>query len=249
MPTGICKLCQNNAELKDSHFLPKAIYGHIRESSGETHMSASPDKFIQTSRQVKQYLLCADCEGRLNKEGENWVLKNYAKAPNDFPILKNLSKVVPIKQSRDDKYYQCSGDVDANRIGYFAVSVFWRAAVSDWQSPLGKIIKLDFGPYLEKFRLYLLGSAGFPKEAALSALVTPSYSPPDFTLYPSWLPRSNLPFHRYGFYIPGLLFTLGIGKKIIPEMVEECAIHNGVLHVSPEAIRIARSTFRRLRSA
>lgn len=212
-------------------------------------MSASPNKFIQTSRQTKQHLLCAGCEERFNREGENWVLKNYAKAPNDFPLLANLSKITPVKLAGDDAYYKCSGDVDANRIGYFAISIFWRAAISDWQSPLGKIEKLDFGPYLERFRLYLLGKEGFPKEAALSTLVTPSNNPPDFTLYPSWLPKSNLPFHRYGFYIPGLLFTLGIGKKIMPEMVEECVIHNNVLRLSPEAIRIANSTFRRLKSA
>jgi len=231
--------------------LPKAIYKHIRLSSNQDPVSASPSKAIQWSKQTKDYLLCSDCEGRFSKNGEDWVLKNYVKTSGNFPILQNLSQASPVKQHGNDSYYKCDSisGVDVDKISYFATSVFWRAAAHSWKTPLGQTLKLDFGSYEEELRLYLLGQTTFPRNAILSVLVAPNTTPPMATLFPATLPRKPAPYYRHGFYMPGLLFTLCLGQQITPDMIDECSVHSRILRVSDLAIKLANSAWSKVKAA
>jgi len=56
---------------------------------------------------------------------------------------------------------------------YFAASVVWLAAVRQWKYH-DDILQLNLGPYIETFRLYLIGEQDFPTSAAVWINVRPS---------------------------------------------------------------------------
>ena len=61
MPEGVCALCHQNAELRDSHLIPKGVYKALREPD---HVIRHPilvtaAATVQSSEQVSDYLLCA----------------------------------------------------------------------------------------------------------------------------------------------------------------------------------------------
>ncbi len=77
MPIGNCKLCLMQKDLQDSHLLPAAMYKYIR-----VPLKRNPNPVIvgrkvtaTSSRQVTDYLLCAECEELFNKNGEGETLR------------------------------------------------------------------------------------------------------------------------------------------------------------------------------
>ena len=69
---GQCRLCLNEAELQNSHFIPQAAYKRVRgEGTNPNPIVVQDGKAIQTSAQTRAHLLCHDCEQRLSKNGEH----------------------------------------------------------------------------------------------------------------------------------------------------------------------------------
>lgn len=52
------------------------------------------------------------------------------------------------------------------------MSVFWRASVHVWERPLKSESPIRLGPYEETCRKYLLGETDFPKNVALTLVVS-----------------------------------------------------------------------------
>ena len=82
----LCKLCKQDRELRDSHFLPAAVYAQLRNPADQNPNPVLITKKLSltTSKQMKDYVLCAECEERLSKFGETWVLANMAR-PGRLP--------------------------------------------------------------------------------------------------------------------------------------------------------------------
>lgn len=87
LPQGTCKLCHQTKDLRDSDFIPAAMYKYIRATSlkNPNPVVVGPGRTIRTSEQVRDYLLCAECEDRFNKNGEQEVLK-WACKRDRFPL-------------------------------------------------------------------------------------------------------------------------------------------------------------------
>jgi hypothetical protein len=68
--------------------------------------------------------------------------------------------------------------IETEKLGYFALSVIWRAAVHQWATPFGgKTTVLNLGAAEESIRKFLLGEAQFPTNVAILATVcTDPYS-------------------------------------------------------------------------
>jgi hypothetical protein len=66
MPQGICRLCQQETELRQSHVLPAFVFRWLKESAGNAHMrrGMEPNRRVQDG--LKYYWLCESCEGTLN---------------------------------------------------------------------------------------------------------------------------------------------------------------------------------------
>lgn len=64
---GICRLCDNEKELRESHVIPSFVYKWLKNSSGSGFLrfGIEPNKRVQDG--YKFYWLCDDCEGLLNE--------------------------------------------------------------------------------------------------------------------------------------------------------------------------------------
>src|SRR5688500_12225518 len=89
-----CRLCHAEAELRNSHFIPKAYYRLLRwaEDRNPNPIVVSPSRAARTSSQVTDRLLCSACEERFNSGGESWVLRNAWRGENSFQIHAGLKK-------------------------------------------------------------------------------------------------------------------------------------------------------------
>lgn len=63
---GICRLCNNNTNLRESHIIPAFVYKWLKETSGTgfIRVGYAPNQRVQDGH--KCHLLCDDCEGLFN---------------------------------------------------------------------------------------------------------------------------------------------------------------------------------------
>lgn len=165
MPIGLCKLCRQNKDLRDSHYIPRAMY---KGTAAPGMRNPNPVVITRkqtgrTSRQIRDYVLCGDCERRFNKNGEDWMLKALG-AGKRFPLRDRLDVAVPESATAELRRYSCSTTgINAEKLGYFALSVFWRGGIHDWRDPFGSPApKLDLAEMEEPIRKYLYGEEQIP---------------------------------------------------------------------------------------
>lgn len=166
---GVCKLCREERELMDSHFMPAALY-----PKGKTIHYATRTSSGTAPAEVKTYLLCRQCEGRFNQNGESEVLRLLAPkiARKSLPLLRQLRDVPPLRPAPDGSpiliYSAPSVGIDTGSFVYFALSLAWRAAVHRWTLPDGTTTEAyDLGPHEARIREFLLGTSPFPPETAV----------------------------------------------------------------------------------
>ena len=168
-----------------------------------------PDVSILTSDQAADYVLCTDCEGRFNRNGENWTLRHCRRSRADFPLLRMLKEATPSTLSSPDfLIYEgsTSPGVDPDQLGYFAASVFWRGAIRGWELARRQSERLKLGKYEGELRVFLVGGI-FPTDAVLIVTVSSeSLAVPDtLTTFP-FLKGHDGRFRQYKFTIPGITF-------------------------------------------
>lgn len=134
---GICALCfQADQELCESHFLPAGVYRVTRDEAQDNPdpLKLTDDGVFQDSTQISDYLLCGDCEERLNKNGERWFLAHCSRK-DQFLLASKLDGARPADSSGTIKVYHAAGisTIDSSAIVYFAASMFWRASVHRWK--------------------------------------------------------------------------------------------------------------------
>jgi len=133
MPKGTCKLCLEDKELCDSHYLPKRLYAfaRARQMKNPNPLVVSGKSAKQVSDQLRGYVFCKGCEDLFNKNGEAWVL---AKIPHDygepFPLQDALVPEKPLAIGKDVNLYDGSSikAFDMEKLVYFGLSIFWRGA-------------------------------------------------------------------------------------------------------------------------
>lgn len=210
-------------ELQDSHFIPRAMYKYLRTSSEKNPnpMVVGRTKAATTSKQVKDYLLCAKCEDLFNKNGENEILK-WVWNSKSFPLGDRLSVAVPLRLDMGAPAFSgVAIGVDNEKLAYFALSLLWRAAVHEWEMPFGgKTTLLNLGATEESIRKYLLGTAGFPSEVVVVAtactdpLSIQSFSVPSQVL--------GYPGTCFAILALGIYFRVPIGSDIPAKIREIC---------------------------
>ena len=215
---GQCRLClRSPVELKKSHFMPAGVYRLLRGDSSEKNpnpVAMTAKAAVQTSRQITASLLCGDCEGRLSKNGENWVLKHCLKRDGSFPLAAILRATPPdVSSSRSHtKIYRAAGiaEINVDALGYFAASMFWRGSIHGWNHDGS--VPVGLGAYQEPFRRYLLSEEPFPRHCAMWVVVRERSDILRLTYLP--IGRRAGDFYVHKFPMPGLGFTLLVGKRI-----------------------------------
>src|SRR2546428_1007376 len=177
MPIEICKLCGLRRELKASHLMPRSLYKKARSSAVKGNRD--PLLITRTTRktssyQITDYVLCGDCEHRLNTQGEDYVMRLVAKQNGDFSLLEVLQGTAPTIRHSDWNAYSAADTptIDRDKIAYFAISVYWRASIHTWEQENGDEVRIDLGTkYNEEIRKYLLGETPVPKNVSLQLTV------------------------------------------------------------------------------
>lgn len=114
-----------------------------RESAGL--MMNSGGTAFKLGRQITQYLLCACCETRFSKNGEDYFADVAMQRPGQIPpvLLRVLSvnlnpfrHRIPYRRfSFGSGLFDGEGGkgIDSRSIYYFAISLFWRGGLDGWR--------------------------------------------------------------------------------------------------------------------
>ncbi|MGD0778476.1 MAG: hypothetical protein ABSC05_37325, partial [Candidatus Solibacter sp.] len=153
-----------------------------------------------------------------NKNGEKEVLK-WVFNGNNFPLADRLAVAHPHHQFGENVAFSAADiGIDTDKFGYFALSVIWRGAVHEWDTPWGKSTVLDLNQAEDPIRRFLLEQTGFPDEVAIvMSVCTDIYSRGAF-----FMPSRVLNFQGtcFAFLTVGLHLMVFIGPetKTIREM-------------------------------
>src|SRR5262249_31459606 len=151
--------------LRDSHLLPRSLYKTLRttEVTNPNPIFLNSTRAGQTSKQITDHVLCGDCEGLFNANGESWMMTQIAR-PGRFPLQEAIRETPCLFANASFAVHSCTSvcKIDLNKTTYFALSVFWRASVHRWRVE-GREIKIELGPYTELIRKFLRGTGNFPQ--------------------------------------------------------------------------------------
>jgi hypothetical protein len=223
-----CKLCLRHVpRLEKSHFLPAGVYRILRDD-GEKNPNPwqlTRTNSVQTSWQMKAPLLCFDCEQRLCKHGEAWVLAHCLKKNGAFPLASILAgrSTALASDETTTRIYHAFGipEININAISYFAASMFWRGSIHPWNED--GTCPVSLGPFQEQFRQYLMELQPFPKDCALWVAVRQEKEIDRLTYAPFGERQGNI--HVYKFPIPGLAFLTAVSKNIPSNFRDRCFVH------------------------
>jgi hypothetical protein len=163
---GPCLLCSKQGPLINSHILPAWSYRNVLENprGGGPRVLVEGKVARLTHDQHKEPMLCADCEVEFSKS-EGYVSRITTQPNGSFPAW-TAAKFLDSRRSYDPKAL-CRRDassMDCEKIGYFAASVLWRAAVARQNN-----FTLDLSEgHKSELQEYLLGRTGFPPSLRLT---------------------------------------------------------------------------------
>jgi hypothetical protein len=215
-----CGLCQERKGLRDSHLIPKAVYKGLRTpdyGSNPHPVVTTRDRSFTGSQQVSAPFLCPDCEQLFSKNGEAYVLAEYARRDGQFKLRERLQTTTPWFSCAQFKTYAAEPVLgkQADKYLYFASSVFWRASAGCWKMGGKRVGNISLGTtYQEQFRLFLLGKQQFPDSARIFVHVSLEQQPDLTVVFPCTRPGRTHGAHCHKFYIPGILFILFLGGNV-----------------------------------
>jgi hypothetical protein len=184
----------------------------------------APKVTATSSRQVKGYVLCSDCESLFNENGESWMMRQVWNGKR-FPLGERLDVALP--QYTVGSLRAFSGravGVNTAALGYFALSVIWRGAVHQWDMPFGgKATVLRLGAPEEPIRKFLLGEALFPPEVAIVATIC-SDRHSRGVFYMPWQ-RANFPGQSFEILTLGVQFEVFAGARFLWSCARSAASH------------------------
>src|SRR5580658_3410688 len=225
MTRGICPLCDREQELELSHYIPRALYPANLVYTNKTISG-------RITGQMKQHLLCGDCEDRFNENGEDYVLKWIAPNKKRFPLLDRMNVAMPVPGSTKQMVYSSADlGVDTENFGYFMLSILWRASVAEWVLPDKTVTtKISLGGQEAPIKAYLLGTAPFPPDAAVMMTIC------DDPFSRSWLARPNAiknirGFSGFEFLARGVYFHTLFGAGIPPKFRRLCCASSSYRYI------------------
>ena len=130
--TGICKLCLNEKELRQSHIIPEFMYQNIYDKDPKrfytlnVHIESDEDSKRKIEQKgIREYLLCADCESLLSKYESYSAETIYAKNKG------NKTYIVKAEQTPDQQYFSYNyAGFKYKEFRVFLLSLLWRVIVS-----------------------------------------------------------------------------------------------------------------------
>lgn len=235
MPVGICPMCQQTKELRDSHLMSKGLYKLVHPP-GYAALSFSEKSIFPTTKQTSEYLLCGDCEQRLSNGGETWVLPRLAQGNGEFKLYDTLVKLPPELKTPEITVYGTTGNPEINceKLIHFGLGYFYKASIHPWgREHAASLIELGAGS--EGLRKYLLGQGDFPENMVIVVFVLPK--PVSLIAFTEPIRSVNTNCARYHFYVPGMFFNLCVGDDVQKQYNHLCLVREPVGPVILEDMR------------
>jgi hypothetical protein len=177
---------------------------------------------VSTAMQVKDYLLCGECEERFNKHGENWAAGQVYDGKY-FPLLQRLTLALPFLETPQLRAVSgVAAGIDTDKLAYFGLSVLWRAAAHKWKMQDGRTTSVDLGSYEAPIRRFLLGEIKLPSDIIVVATACTDWLSQG-TFYTPCLVRGN-PYTAYAFLARGISFAVLVGNDLPLTMRELCCV-------------------------
>jgi hypothetical protein len=129
-----------------------------------------PSHVVSTSKQIHDYLLCAECEHRLNVGGEQYI-HAVSFDGETFPLKDILASGTPLPIGPFLRYSGLQAGADVEKLVYFAVSMVWRGGVHSWRTIKGQTSLLAVGSHMEEMRRFLMGEIPLPPEIGVVVIV------------------------------------------------------------------------------
>lgn len=210
---GRCKLCLSDAEIQDSHLLPKAAYRILQKSDGQAPVVFKRTVSVHSNEQIRDYVLCTNCEQRFSNNGERWVMEHCFRNEKGFRLKELVESSKPLVEA-PIRVYSVAGipEVNVDKLTYFATSILWRASVHHWKSGKDPVGQLYLGRYTADLRRYLLDETALPKNIVMLISLIPE---PKLWLAagPPYGFRIN-DFWEYRLPFLGISFTMLLGARI-----------------------------------
>ncbi|MDF3239912.1 hypothetical protein [Pseudomonas veronii] len=213
----VCALCKKEAELIDSHLIPKSAYKKSRsfidgKNVGLVKIVTGEGSAFYSDEQVTKKLLCSECEDRFSKKGERPVSMQWA-TPAGFPMREYLQSLGALAVGpKFSVFNPASIDPEVLKsLFYFAISVFWRANVWDWGRSSAQYPGSLGQKYEASFRNFLLGESVL-KNVYLLITVNSTDFLSGLIAFPvsNKIPRATV----HIFDVLGLKFTAVVGGHI-----------------------------------
>lgn len=223
MKRGTCKLCLNESNLQQSHFLGRALY-NLSSTDGELPILISPNLVIQDQKQIKDYVLCWNCEQRFAKMGENYVMKMVNR--NDGFKMMELIRANPIRRTEGEYslYSAAHMGIDTDALAYFALSVIWRGGAHIWRTFEGRATGgLQLGHHEERLRRYLLGTDPYPQGVVVKISVACDDASQNFTMFP-WINHDQQDATVFTFTTRGIWFDVAVGDSLPAYAYQNCCV-------------------------
>ena len=193
-------MCHKDKKLMSSHLLPASTYRKITKYEGEPSkiLLIANHTAVYSDTQIQKPLLCHDCEELLNISGEKQICMDLAKSKTDFPLrlwFRNEKKEIIFANPDRNEH-------NASQYLYFALSVFWRAAITTWMkgySFSGGLLGAE-----ERVRQYLLTkdtASVFDIHLAVLINNNPRLNPQSCLPQPNENDKNNI-----FFVVPGIIF-------------------------------------------
>jgi hypothetical protein len=208
--------------------MPAGMYRRLLSNEENPHpILITKEGSRSSSEQITDNLLCTVCESRFDRLDKNYALR-CAADKRRFRLLEELEAITPSRTDREWRGYKAadSPHIKRDQLTYFALSVFWRAAVHRWPEANGKekTKRLDLGTAnTEALRQFLLGQGPMPSTMALFFVVlTDRLSQGSFYL-PTITSKKDFRW-GYGFFACGFMFNLTVGKHLDNRNTDICLV-------------------------
>ena len=150
---GECKLCGQKTELCKSHIVPEFCYTRLydRDPKGRSAVAAmftaaGPTRVRKIQKGLREYMLCASCENRINTRYEQPFSK-YWYGPSGLPSKMDLGYM---------GFWRPGTDYTSTKLLHW--SILWRAAMAR------RFSGISLGPYGDKIaKMLLSGDPGPPQ--------------------------------------------------------------------------------------
>src|SRR6185437_4741945 len=219
--------------------MPAGIFRLITTATERNPTWLSQGRNWSTSKQVKDYFLCEQCESRFDRLGEKIVLPQCLRRSGAFPlrdsVLYKLGSPIGVT-SFGASYSSAALGSLVDALIYFGVSVFWRAAAHDWAATKN-FTRLKLPPLsIRKFRQFLRGEASFPRDSVLVVgVIDGTEEIYCSSVFPRGLRRGR--YYSGHFIVPGIRFDLYVGSGLRTEDHNACIVRgpgNPIFVVDPD---------------